>query len=64
MSQELIFNKSFVPVLNDASFRIMFIAKFVWTMTSAAVDNETAFHHGDFDEEIYIEAPNGLTIGA
>jgi hypothetical protein len=56
------FSESFAPVLNDVSFRIMFIAKLVWDMTSTVVDIETAFLHSDLDEEIYMEVPKGLEI--
>jgi hypothetical protein len=56
------FSELFAPVLNDVSFRIMLIAKFVWDMTSTVVDIETAFLHGDLDEEIYMEVPKGLEI--
>jgi hypothetical protein len=56
------FSESFAPVLNDVSFRIMLIAKLVWDMTSTVVDIETAFLHGDLDEEIYMEVPKGLEI--
>jgi hypothetical protein len=27
------FNESFAPVINDVSFRIMLIAKFIWTLS-------------------------------
>jgi hypothetical protein len=40
----------------------MLIAKLVWGMTSTVVDIETAFLHGDLDEEIYMEIPKGLEI--
>jgi hypothetical protein len=56
------FNESFEPVLNDVSFRIMLIVKLVWEMTSTVVDIETAFLHGDLDEEVYMEVPKGLEI--
>jgi hypothetical protein len=56
------FSERFAPVLNDVSFRIMLIAIFDWNMTCAAVDIETAFLHGDLDEEIYLEVPKGLEI--
>jgi hypothetical protein len=56
------FSESFAPVLNDVSFRIMLIAKLVWNMTCSVVDIETAFLHGDLDEEIYMEAAKGLAI--
>jgi hypothetical protein len=56
------FSESFAPVLNDVSFRIMLIAKLVWNMTCTVVDIETAFLHGDLDEEVYMEVPKGLKI--
>jgi hypothetical protein len=56
------FNEIFAPILNDVSFRIMLIAKLVWDMTSTVVDIETAFLHGDLDEEIYMEVLEGLEI--
>jgi hypothetical protein len=56
------FIESFAPVLNDVSFRIMLIKKLVWDMTCSVVDIETAFLHGDLDEEIYMEVPKGLEI--
>jgi hypothetical protein len=56
------FSGSFATVLNDVSFRIMIIAKLVWNMTCSVVDIETAFLHGDLDEEIYMEVPKGLAI--
>jgi hypothetical protein len=55
-------SKIFAPVLNDVSFRIMLIAKLVWNMTRTVIDIETAFLHGDLDEEIYMEVPKGLEI--
>jgi hypothetical protein len=41
----------------------MFIAKLICNMTCTVVDTETAFLHGDSDEEIYMGIPNGITIG-
>jgi len=55
------FTESFAPVLNDVSFRLMLIAKLVSDMTSTVVDIETAFLHGDLDEEIYMDVPMGLS---
>jgi hypothetical protein len=57
------FTESFVPVLNNVSFRLMLISKLVWDMTSTVVDTETAFLHGDLDKEIYLNFPMGLSIG-
>jgi hypothetical protein len=56
------FSEMFAPVLNDVSFRIMLIAKLAWDMTCSVVDIETAFLHGDLDEEIYMEVPKGIEI--
>jgi hypothetical protein len=46
------FNESFAPVINDVSFRIMLIAKFIWDLEVFIVDVETAFLHGKLQEEI------------
>jgi hypothetical protein len=54
---EIDFSESFAPVLNDVSFRIMLIAKLVLKMTCTLFDIESAFLHGDSDEEIYMEVP-------
>jgi hypothetical protein len=40
----------------------MLIAKLVWNMTCTLVDIETAFLHGDLDEEIHMEVPKCLEI--
>jgi hypothetical protein len=55
------FSESFAPVLIDVSFRIMLFAKLVWDMTCSVVDIETAFLHGYFEKEIYMEVPKVLT---
>jgi hypothetical protein len=40
----------------------MLIAKLVWNMTCSVVNIETAFLHGDLDEEIFMEVPKGFVI--
>jgi Reverse transcriptase (RNA-dependent DNA polymerase) len=57
------FTESFAPVLNDVNFRMMLIAKLVWSMTSTVVDIKTAFLHSNLDEEIYMDVPMGLSTG-
>jgi hypothetical protein len=47
------FNEMFALFLNEVRFTIMLIAKFVWDKTYTVVDIETAFLHGDLDEERY-----------
>ena len=54
------FNESFAPVVNDVSFRIMLIAKLTYNLQASIVDVETAFLHGDLQEEIYMNVPEGL----
>jgi hypothetical protein len=56
------FGESFALVMNDLSFRIMLIAKLVWDMICSVVDIQTAFLHGDLDEEIYMEIPKVLQL--
>jgi Reverse transcriptase (RNA-dependent DNA polymerase) len=46
------FNESFAPVINDVSFRIMLIIKLAWGLQATIIDVETAFLHGNLQEEI------------
>ena len=55
------FNESYAPVINNVSFRIMLIAKLVWGLQASIVDVETAFLHGNLQEEIYMNIPEGMT---
>jgi hypothetical protein len=55
-----VLNESFAPVSNDTSFRIMLIAKFIWRLGATIIDVESAFLHGDFTEEIYMNIPEGM----
>jgi hypothetical protein len=54
------FNKSFAPVLNDVSFRIILTAKLLWDLQASIVNVETAFLHGNLQEEIYMNVPKGM----
>ena len=55
--------ESYAPVINDVTWRILLIAKMVWNLDAKIVDVETAFLHGELDEEIYMDCPEGLFYG-
>jgi hypothetical protein len=48
------FNQSFALVINDVRFQIMLIAKLIWNLEALIVNVETAFLHGELQEEIYM----------
>jgi hypothetical protein len=54
------FKESFSPVIHDATFRLMIIIEMILKLRSKIMDIETAFLNGDLEEEIYMEAPDGL----
>jgi hypothetical protein len=47
--------------VNDVSFRIILSAKLLWDLQASIVDVEIAFLHGDLQEEIYMNAPKGMS---
>jgi hypothetical protein len=47
--------------VNDVSFRIILSAKLLWDLQANIVDVETAFLHGDLQEEIYMNVPKGMS---
>jgi hypothetical protein len=53
-------NESFAPVVNYVSFIIILSAKLLWDLQVSIVDVETAFLHGDLQEEIYMNVPKGM----
>ena len=54
------FQEHFAPVVNDVSYRIMIAMMMSMGMKAKIVDIETAFLHGDLEEEIYMDAPEGI----
>lgn len=54
------FNESFAPVINNVSFRIKLVSKTIWELQASIIDVETAFLHGELQEEIYMNVPEGL----
>jgi len=49
-----------VPVMNDVTWRILLVTMIVWNLDAIIVDVETAFLHGDLEEEIYMNLPDGM----
>jgi len=56
------FSKSFAPVINDVSVRIMLVSKIIWDLHASIIIVETAFLRGELQEEIYINVHEGLGI--
>jgi Reverse transcriptase (RNA-dependent DNA polymerase) len=54
------FQESYSPVINDAIFRMMLVLQLGLGLSSKIIDIETAFLNGDLEEEIYMDAPEGL----
>ena len=54
------FGDHFAPVVNDVSYRTMIAIMMMCGLKAKIVDIETAFLHGDLEEEIYMEAPEGI----
>ena len=57
------FQHSYAPTINDVSWRILIIAMLLFNYDAKIVDVETAFLHGDLEEDIYMEAPEGAGLG-
>ena len=57
------FQHSYAPTISDVSWRILIIAMLLFNYDAKIVDVETAFLHGDLDEDIYMEAPEGAGLG-
>ena len=53
------FQENFAPVINDTTFRIVLIARLLYSLTSGQFDVETAFLYGDLEEELWMILPEG-----
>ena len=56
------FNTNFAPVVNDVTFRLLLAIKMIKNWNVELIDIETAFLHGDMEELIFMDLPEGLNI--
>jgi len=54
------FTENFAPVMHDVTWQFLLVAMLVWEMDAIIIDVKTAFLHGDLDEEIYMNLPDGM----
>jgi hypothetical protein len=54
------FHESFASLINDFSFRIMWIAKLISNLEASIINVETAFLHCELQQEIYMNIPEGM----
>jgi hypothetical protein len=53
------FSENFAPVIDDATFRLVLILIQREQLKAYSLDVESAFLHGELDEEIYMRKPKG-----
>jgi Reverse transcriptase (RNA-dependent DNA polymerase) len=53
------FSENFAPVVDDATFRIALAMIQNEGLKAYSLDVETAFLHGELEEEIYMQVPKG-----
>jgi len=57
------YQENYSPVIHDVTYRIMIVLQIVLQLDSRIIDIETAFLHGDLEEDIYMECPEGFEGG-
>jgi len=55
------FTENFAPVINDVTWHILIVAMLIWKLDAVIINVETAFLHGELEEEIYMNLPEGMT---
>ena len=55
------FSENYAPVIDDATFRTVLSLIHKELMIAYALDVETAFLHGDLEEEIFSRIPEGYS---
>ena len=56
------FNANFAPVVNDVTFRLLLVIKMMNNWNAELIDIETAFLHGEMEELIFMDLPEGLNV--
>ena len=54
------YSDSYSPVVHDITFRALLLAMIVEGLSGKIADVETAFLHGELEEEIFMECPQGM----
>lgn len=54
------YTKSYTPVVNDITFRVLIIVLILFNLSNTIIDMETAFLHRELEEDMYMNAPKGL----
>ena len=55
------FLEDYSPVVNDVTFHILLLMVLHYGYWAKIANIKTAFLHGDLEEEIYMECPQGMT---
>ena len=56
------YDEIFAPVVRHTSIRILLALVAIYDLELEQLDVKTAFLHGDLDEDIYMEQPEGFVV--
>ena len=54
------YTANYAPVINDVTWRVLLIVMLLKKYDVKLIDIKVAFLHGDLEEEIYMDCPQGL----